>query len=242
MVFCVATVMDPRFKILAIESCLSVYDLWESDIELKVIQVKSLLSQVYEVYRRSYAAAITNSLPATDSMASSDFVGSNSIDVNIPVVGSSSMTRFGKGRISSTSVTSDLQMYLDHDNVDVAETDTFNDLSWWKTNSCMYPIFSCDGKRHFERTCIHCGVRSCFSAGGRVVSEKHVSFSLNHIQALACLKDSSLAKTRSQDAAAEEATAEELMNVKASRPEWLISDEEMIESAVCNLAEADDEE
>ncbi|KAK9941933.1 hypothetical protein M0R45_007624 [Rubus argutus] len=57
--------------------------------------------------------------------------------------------------------------------------------------------------------------------GGRVVSEKRASLSPSTIEALICLKDWSLAKSRKQDAEQEEQLAEELMNIVSSRPDWM---------------------
>lgn len=66
---------------------------------------------------------------------------------------------------------------------------------------------------------------SCFSAGGRVVSEKRASLSPSTIEALICLKDWALADSRKQDAAVDEQQAEELMNIRASRPDWMADSE-----------------
>ncbi|BFG25039.1 hypothetical protein CerSpe_113130 [Prunus speciosa] len=59
--------------------------------------------------------------------------------------------------------------------------------------------------------------------GGRVVSEKRARLSPNTIEALICLKDWTLANSRMQDAAQEEQCAEELMNIRATRPDWMTS-------------------
>ena len=65
----------------------------------------------------------------------------------------------------------------------------------------------------------------CFSAGGKVVSEKRASLSPSTIEALICLKDWSLAKSRKQDVEQEEQLAEELMNIVSSRPDWMQANE-----------------
>ncbi|XP_021819705.1 uncharacterized protein LOC110761530 [Prunus avium] len=59
--------------------------------------------------------------------------------------------------------------------------------------------------------------------GGRVVSEKRARLSPNTIEALICLKDWTLANSRMQDVAQEEQSAEELMNIRATRPDWMTS-------------------
>ncbi|CAL9018174.1 unnamed protein product [Prunus brigantina] len=73
-------------------------------------------------------------------------------------------------------------------------------------------------------------LESCFSACGRVVSEKRASLSPNTIEALICLKDWALANSRKQDAAEDEQRVEELMNIKASRPDWMVDSEVDISS------------
>ncbi|CAL2255320.1 unnamed protein product [Prunus armeniaca] len=71
---------------------------------------------------------------------------------------------------------------------------------------------------------------SCFSAGGRVVSKKWASLSPNTIEALICLKVWALEDSRKQDAAENEQQAEELMNIKASIPNWMAHSEVDISS------------
>ncbi|KAL6185472.1 hypothetical protein ACLB2K_041605 [Fragaria x ananassa] len=72
---------------------------------------------------------------------------------------------------------------------------------------------------------------AAFSPGGRVFSEKRAALSPNTIEALVCLKDWSLASTRMQEATREEECAEELMNGKAARPDWMVDSEDDGEDA-----------
>ncbi|CAM8889600.1 unnamed protein product [Rhodiola kirilowii] len=164
--------------------------------------------------------------PTANKAASSNAVGFESIDVNIPIVPANAMSRLKRARVSTNSSSSDLQMYLDLDTLEVVEDATFNILGWWKANSSMYPILSVMAKDILSVPASTVASEAAFSAGGRVVSDKRASLSPNTIEALICLKDWSLAKDRMQEAAAEEAAAEEMMNALASRPDWLQESDE----------------
>ncbi|CAM8918367.1 unnamed protein product [Rhodiola kirilowii] len=225
MIFCLATVMDPRFKLLAIESWLSLYELTEIDIEMKVASVRTVLHQLYDMYKRNLLAECTMN---TDTVCMpTSFARESEIDVNIPVVPSASMARLKRARVSSSGASTDLQIYLDLDTLDIDDNSTFNVLEWWKANSTMYPVLSVIAKDLLSIPASTVASEAAFSAGGRVVSEKRASLSPTTIEALICLKDWSLASCRKQDAAAEEAAAEELMNARASQPDWLLSDAEL---------------
>ncbi|KAL9676157.1 hypothetical protein QQ045_004370 [Rhodiola kirilowii] len=141
MIFCLATVVDLRFKLLAIETWLSLYDLTAIDIEIKVSTIRSVLNQLFEVYKRNLLAA---SCPMNDETARmpASVALEPEIDVNIPVVPSASMARLKRARVSSSGASTDLQIYLDLDTLDVDDNGTFNILDWWKANSSMYPALS----------------------------------------------------------------------------------------------------
>ncbi|KAL9663394.1 hypothetical protein QQ045_018780 [Rhodiola kirilowii] len=232
-------VMDPRFKLLAIESWLSLYDLSHIDIEIKVASVRAVLHQLYDTYKRNMLAACMpaacNNMPATSDALEPE------IDVNIPVVPSASMAKLKRARVSNSGASTDLQMYLDLDTLDMDEKGNFNVLEWWKANSSMYPVLSLMARDLLSIPTSTVASEAAFSAGGRVVSEKKASLSPNTIEALICLKDWSLASSRKQDAAAEEYAAEELMNARASQPDWLLDGAELPETVSDNSAESAEE-
>ncbi|CAL2267834.1 unnamed protein product [Prunus armeniaca] len=88
-----------------------------------------------------------------------------------------------------------------------------------------YPIVSLLARDLLTVPASTVALESCFSAGGRVVSEKRANLSPSTIEALICLKDWALADSRKQDAAVDEQQAEELMNIRASRPYWMANSE-----------------
>ncbi|KAL9664756.1 hypothetical protein QQ045_020163 [Rhodiola kirilowii] len=116
-------------------------------------------------------------------------------------------------------------MYLDLATIEVEDDDHFNLLGWWKNNCSLYPVLGSLAKDLLFVPASTVASEAAFSAGGRVVNKKRAALSPNTIEALICLKDWSLAAQRKQEAAREEEVAEDLMNIRAARPEWMIDEE-----------------
>ncbi|KAL6284807.1 hypothetical protein ACE6H2_015736 [Prunus campanulata] len=57
------------------------------------------------------------------------------------------------------------------------------------------------------------------------LTKKRASLSPSTIEALICLKDWALAYSRKQDASVDEQRVEELMNIRASRPDWMVDND-----------------
>ncbi|CAM8968209.1 unnamed protein product [Rhodiola kirilowii] len=149
------------------------------------------------------------------------------------------MSRIKRARVNLNlcNQTSDLQMYLDLATIEVEDDNSFHLLGWWKNNYTLYPILSSLAK---DLLSVPVSTVASESAGGRVVNEKRAALSPNTIEALICLKDWSLAADRKQEAAREDEDAEDLINLRASRPEWMVNEEEIGSSN--NLANINGEE
>ncbi|CAM8927797.1 unnamed protein product [Rhodiola kirilowii] len=227
MVFCLATIMDPRFKLLAIEDWLKYYGLSNAEIECRIKVIKTCLHNTYDFYKRRVTPTITNPIVTNPTHT----VDATSLDFTslfpIPLVQNFGMSRMKRARVTSgaSSHTSDLQMYLDLATIEVEDDNNFNLLGWWKANHTLYPILSSLARDLLSVPASTVASEAAFSAGGRVVSEKRAALSPNTIEALVCLKDWSLADQRKQETAREEEDVEELMNVKTARPDWMVSDE-----------------
>ncbi|KAL9666464.1 hypothetical protein QQ045_000797 [Rhodiola kirilowii] len=163
------------------------------------------------------------------------------IDVNIHVIPSASMTKLKRARVSNSGASTDLQMYLDLDTLDIDEKGNCNILEWWKANSSMYPVLSLMARDLLSIPASTLASEAIFSAGGRVVSVKRASLSPNTVEALICLKDWSLTSNRKQDAEVEEYADEELMNARASQPDWLLDDAKLPDTVSANSVETGEE-
>ncbi|KAL9672047.1 hypothetical protein QQ045_028295 [Rhodiola kirilowii] len=86
-----------------------------------------------------------------------------------------------------------------------------------------------------------CPPRQHFLQEVELYQKKRASVSPNTIEALIYLKNWSLASSRKQDAAVEEYAAEELMNARASQPDWLLDGAELPETVSDNSAESGEE-
>ncbi|KAL6204216.1 hypothetical protein ACLB2K_021484 [Fragaria x ananassa] len=185
MDFCLATIMDPRFKLLAIEEWLKCFGLEQSEIDARI---KTLLQQYYDIYKRNVVSSVASSLPS-DGVPTP--LGTTSTSINILRVQNFSMQRLKRARVSSSSSTNstDLQVYLDLATIEVDDDNQFNDLGWWKTNHTLYDVLSLMAHDLLSVPASTVPSEAVFSDGGRVVSEKRAALSPNTIEALVCLKD-----------------------------------------------------
>ncbi|CAM8880169.1 unnamed protein product [Rhodiola kirilowii] len=225
MTFHLATIMDPRFKLLAIEDWLRYYGLSNNEVECRIDSIKTCLYNVYDFYKRKLISAAP--LPPSSTASISASVNTASM---FPLVQNFSMSRIKRARVNLniSAQTSDLQMYLDLATIEVDDDDNFNLLGWWKNNCSLYPVLSSLAKDLLVVPASTVASEAAFSAGGRVVNEKRAALSPNTIEALICLKDWSLATQRKQESARVEEVAEDLMNLRAARPEWMVDEEESI--------------
>ncbi|KAL6124396.1 hypothetical protein ACLB2K_076908 [Fragaria x ananassa] len=172
--------MDPRFKLLAIEEWLKCFGLEQLEIDARMTSIKTLLQQYYDIYKRNVVSSVAFSLPR-DRVPTP--LGTTFASINIPRVQIISMQRLKRARVSSSSSTNstDLQVYLDLAKIEVDDDNQFNVLGWWKTNHTLYHVLSLMARDLLSVPASTVASEAAFSAGGRVVSEKRVALSLNTI-------------------------------------------------------------
>ncbi|KAI5350598.1 hypothetical protein L3X38_003489 [Prunus dulcis] len=195
MVFCLATIMDPRFKLFAIAEWLNMIGIDQLTIDTKNLALKTLLFQLFDIYKKNVILDVVQNV---HNVVTSTTLSQTSGSISVPILRNISIEGLKRKKLSSSSSstnTSELQFYLDLPTIEAVDDNQFSILE------------------------------SCFRAGGRVVSEKRASLSPSTIEALICLKDWALADSRKQDAAVDEQQAEELMNIRASRPDWMADSE-----------------
>ncbi|KAI5327418.1 hypothetical protein L3X38_026814 [Prunus dulcis] len=203
MVFCLATIMDPRFKLFAIVEWLNMIGIDQLTIDTKILALKTLLFQLFDIYKKNVIPDVVQNVQKVVTFTT---LSQTSGSISVPKMRNFSIEGLKRKKLSSSSSstnTSELQFYLDLPTIEVVDDNQF---------SLLVPASTVASE-------------SCFSAGGRVVSEKRASLSPSTIEALICLKDWALAYSRKQDAAVDEQQAEELMNITASRTDWMADSE-----------------
>ncbi|BFG20774.1 hypothetical protein CerSpe_070480 [Prunus speciosa] len=216
MVFCFATIMDPRFKVYAIAEWLDMIGIDQLTIDSKILAIKTLLFQLFDIYKKNVIPDVVQNVQNVVATSTGQTPGS----ISVPIMRNFSIEGWKRKKLSSSSSssstnTSELQFYLDLPTIEVVDDNQFSLLGWWKNNKSLYPIVSLMARDLLTIPASTVASESCFSAGGRVVSEKRASLSPSTIEALICLKDWALADSRKQDAAVDEQRAEELMNIRA---------------------------
>ncbi|CAL8174051.1 unnamed protein product [Prunus armeniaca] len=225
-VFCFATIMDPRFKVFAIGEWLNMIGIDQLTIDSKLLALKTLLFQFFDVYKRSVMSHVGQNVQSAN--VTSSTLSQTPGSIVVPIMQNFSMQCLKRAKLSSSSSSttkSELEVYLDVPTIDVADDNQFSVLGWWKKNQSLYPIVSLMARDLLTIPASTVASESCFSAGGKVLSEKWTNVSPNTIEALICLKDWALANSRMQDPAQDEQRAEELMNIRASRSDWMAASE-----------------
>ncbi|PRQ17147.1 putative transcription factor/ chromatin remodeling BED-type(Zn) family [Rosa chinensis] len=225
--FCFTTIMDPRFKLFAVGEWLKCMGIDQLDVDIKLLELRTELQALYETYKKNIVSA------DVAPRQSENFTSSTSSapgSIALPIVGNSSMQSLKRAKVSSSYTSSatsnDLQMYYDLPTTEVDDDNQFSVLAWWKSNESLYPIVSLMARDLLTIPASTVASESCFSAGGRVVSEKRACLSPNTIEALICLKDWGLAKERMQEAQREMQLAEERRLIKEARPDWMGNSED----------------
>ncbi|KAL6272787.1 hypothetical protein ACE6H2_023479 [Prunus campanulata] len=165
-------------------------------IDSKVLAIKTSLFQLFDIYKKNVIPNVVQNVQNVVATSTSQTPDS----ISVPIMRNFSIE-------------------------EVVDDNQFSLLGWWKNNQSLYPIVSLMARDLLIIPASTVASESCFSAGGRVVSEKRASLSPSTIEALICLKDWGLADSRKQDALVDEQRAKELMNIRASRPDWMVDSE-----------------
>ncbi|BFG41028.1 hypothetical protein CerSpe_273020 [Prunus speciosa] len=219
--------MDPRFKLYAIAEWLDMIGIDQLTIDSKVLAIKTLLFQLFDIYKKNVIPDVVQNVQNVVATSTSQTPDSISVPImrNFSIEGLKRKKLSSSSSSSSSTNTSELQFYLDLPTIEVVDDNQFSLLGWWKNNQSLYPIVSLMARDLLTIPASTVASESCFSAGGRVVSEKRASLNPSTIEALICLKDWGLADSRKQDALVDEQRVEELMNIRASRPDWMVDSE-----------------
>ncbi|KAM5575092.1 zinc finger BED domain-containing protein DAYSLEEPER-like [Rosa sericea] len=241
--FCFATIFDPGFKLFALGEWLKCMGIDQLDVDTKLLELRTELQVLYETYKKNI---VSNVAPRQSENLASSTSSLSPGSIALPIVGNFSMQSLKRAKVSSsyTSTTSsnDLQMYYDLPTIEVDDDNQFSVLSWWKSNESLYPVVSLMARDLLTIPASTVASESCFSVGGRIVSERRASLSPNTIEALICLKDWSLAKSRMQEAQREMQLAEERRLIREGRPDWMENSEDEAENESDNDSENESHE
>jgi hypothetical protein len=171
-VMVLATILDPRYKLLYITWAF--HELYDDEItaELELDSIENEFIALFEKFENekkqsekvgpsSKPPIISSSMPASDS----DFHN-------------------WRANTTTKSSKSELRNYLE----DVGEENTphFNLLEWWKVNSLRYPVLAKMARRFLTIPASSVSSESTFSTGGRVLDDYRSSLKPYMVEALVC--------------------------------------------------------
>ncbi|CAL9012630.1 unnamed protein product [Prunus brigantina] len=171
MVFCLATIMEPRFKLFAIVEWLDMIGIDQLTIDSKNLALKTLLFQLSDIYKKNVIPDVVQNV---QNVATSTTLSQTSGSISVPIMRNFSIEGLKRKRLSSSSSssstnTSELQFYLDLPTIEVVDDNQFSLLDWWKNNKSTYPIVSLMARVLLTVPASIVASKSCFSADGRVV-------------------------------------------------------------------------
>jgi hypothetical protein len=168
-------IFDPRFKFEFVEFRLR--KAFGSEGESKVAALKRALLDLYKNYSEQWQG----NQDVTQEIATAEVLTNSS-------------NRFAdwdqhlRSNVSSmTEVPSELETYLKKPTI--PRTDTFDILSWWKSNSMEYPTLSRIARDVLAVPASNVASESAFSMGRRTISDFRRSLTPQNVEALICLQD-----------------------------------------------------
>ncbi|KAF7139308.1 hypothetical protein RHSIM_Rhsim07G0152900 [Rhododendron simsii] len=177
-IFTIASVMDPRIKIMGVEKLLKGLS-EDLGITLPSIStVTALLTSIYASYESKFAC-IAAAAPYSSSIPCS--TSNNENDPSWFLIS-------GPGS-SETSSRSELTQYLEINLVTNEEFQSFDILAWWKKTEKTFPILSTMARDLLTPPVSSVASESAFSAGNRVLDERRSRLAPDILDCLICLKD-----------------------------------------------------
>nr|DAD21601.1 TPA_asm: hypothetical protein HUJ06_023064 [Nelumbo nucifera] len=188
MLMAVASVLDPRCKLMLVEMCFSeIYSKVEARRNIE--QVRGALYQLYDEYVATYNASSSDQSSTKGNGSNKSSTSSSSNSQTSTNSGWSKLMSYVKRVETIPSPKSELDMYLE-EGVYICEEEMshyeFNALEWWKANNLKYWVLS---KMAVEILAIPISTiasEAIFSVGGRVIDSYHASLALETAQALIC--------------------------------------------------------
>lgn len=188
-VLCLASCMDPRFKLNVVSLCLELNNEpqiqptgqlkyvsceKQNDIAVdKVKKIKEKLTELFEVYVKTL-----NRTPSGQTEVPSSLVEQDDM-----VFAMLSQRR----EVCMQTCKSDLQRYLDEP--PVLNSKEFDLLGWWKAHEGTYPILSTMARDLLAIPVSTVPSEAAFSVSGRIVSKNRSSLLPETVEALMCLRD-----------------------------------------------------
>lgn len=183
MIFVIATVLDPKKKLLLVQFCFDkVYGTEVS--KKKVDDARELLKKFFDAY------ATTPRSPF--STPSSTYVGSQEQSSSQVT---SNKRKFQdafaqyRATFSKKSKKSEMDAYLEEDLVEEMEDDTFDVLNWWNTHKNSYPTLAKIARDVLAIPASTVSSESAFSTSGRVIDQYRSSLGPTTVEALVCAGD-----------------------------------------------------
>ncbi|BBH05445.1 BED zinc finger, partial [Prunus dulcis] len=172
--FFVTVILNPRYKMEYVEFCLDDLVSDENGVNEMSLEIKTLLHNLYDYYRKQN--------PAAAQVFHGNVESEGSLHVNNDVTKSSRRYK------DVVEIRNKIDKYLLEPPVNLTN-DEFKLLDWWKENATKFPILSNVAKYVFAVQASTVASECFFSTGKRVVDPFRGSLTPKIIEALICCSD-----------------------------------------------------
>ncbi|XP_042962435.1 zinc finger BED domain-containing protein RICESLEEPER 1-like [Carya illinoinensis] len=188
LLMAVATVLDPRFKMMLVQLCfLVIYS--EPEATRNIDTILRILYELYDEYAEDYNLA---NVELSGHENARDIGSSCSGSINIVrknvMSGKSMFESFVRRNDTIHPVKPDLDVYLE-EGVYICSEDLdsrCDALEWWKVNDLKYHILSKMTRDILSIPITTVASESTYSAGGRVIDPYHALMSVETVEMLLC--------------------------------------------------------
>ncbi|CAL1369103.1 unnamed protein product [Linum trigynum] len=199
MVYCLATILDPRYKL---DGLLHLLDGYHANTKVSIgdtkNKIKTLFYKTYDAYFKQYVPLIPEDLVRSGCSSS----GTKSA---VRLVHSSRDGDGKKGSDTKASSHSEIQYYLSSDDVsslgleeDIDKLDMLDVLKWWKHNQARYPVLATVARDVLAHVASAKVPEDTFDFHSSGVNEQRREMGSKAAEMSVCLKDWIRAELREQ--------------------------------------------
>jgi hypothetical protein len=198
MLYALAAVLDPRCKLRLVSKLIKkIGDNLEADVGVTPQEVQDALYRMFDSYSLRFG---TQSVRASSSYAPSSSSSKMSSwqlldeDEEDDHIASSSSLIVNRQELTTYLTTNHSYLWNEF-----PDTNMFNVLEWWKSQSMALPILSTIAKDLLSIPVSSVACEQVFSIAGNVLDERRSRLKGDILEALMCVKDWELARHRAQE-------------------------------------------
>ncbi|XP_050365546.1 zinc finger BED domain-containing protein RICESLEEPER 4-like [Argentina anserina] len=184
----IGLVLDARFKLKNVTHMYMEEELPVCEVERRTKEIKKLFMDLYNQYVVHVDEGIHMLRPHSPNSSSSTIISGSSSSSGHRGQRLSNWKKLVQEKEEAVAA-HEVDQYLDAALDPTDEEDHFDILSWWKINSCRYPVLAAIARDVLVIQTSTVASESCFSIGGRVIDCFRSSLTPKTVEGLICMQN-----------------------------------------------------